>query len=87
MALERAGIHAQAVFDQHAHGDRLRHAAALGVALLHRDGFLDVLEIGAQLVQLSQRVLALAGKLLRQRLEVGGQLPAASSRRELGDRR
>src|SRR6185437_4825047 len=48
VAAESAFVHAQAVLDQQAHVERVGNAAALRIALLHGDDFLDVLDVGAQ---------------------------------------
>jgi len=79
-------IHAQAVFGEHANIERVGNAAALGVALLHRHDFLDVLDVGAQRGELCDAGIPLIEQLLRELLKVGGQvlaLCAAEKRREV----
>ena len=48
VAYEGAGVQAQAVLHQIDHGDGFGDAAELGIALLHRHGILDVLQVVAQ---------------------------------------
>src|SRR6516225_11665290 len=72
VAAEGAFVHAQAVFRQHAYVQRIGDAAAFGVALLHGDDFLDVLDVGTQRRQLRDAGVTLGAQLVRELLQVGG---------------
>ena len=70
VAHEGAGIQAQAVLDQVGDRDGLVDAAEPGIALLHRDGVLDVLEIVAQQRELVERGALIVLQRVAERGEV-----------------
>ncbi len=82
MTAEGPLVHPQAVLDQRADVDHVGHAAAARVALLHRDDFLDVLDVAAQRRQLRAGRITLGDELGRQLLQVHRQVPALRTRQE-----
>ena len=82
MAAEGSFIHLQAVLHQHPDVERLDQAAAPGVALLHGDDFLDVLDVAAERRELLDRRIALGGQISRQLLQVLRQVFALGTRQK-----
>ena len=77
MALESAGVDAQALFHQTRDVDRLGHAADLCVPLLHRHDLFDVLNVLLERLELLQRLFPVGIQVLGQLGKVDGQVSAA----------
>jgi hypothetical protein len=82
MTAEGPLIHPQAVLDQHANVERIDYATASGVALLHRDDFLDVLNVAAQRRQFRGGCITLADEIRGKLLQIGRQVLTLSTRQE-----
>src|SRR5580658_9885831 len=82
MTAEGALIHSQAVLDQHANVECIDYATASGVALLHRDDFLDVLDVAAQRRQFRGRCITLDDEVRGKLLQIGRQVLTVSTRQE-----
>src|SRR5205085_1245959 len=80
VAAEGSFIHPQAVLHQRPDVERLDQAAAPGVALLHGDDFLDVLDVATKRRELLDRRIALGGQISRQLLQVLRQVFALGTR-------
>jgi len=75
-------IHAQGVLEKVGGRERFHDADHLRVVLLHADDVLDMIDIASQRFQFGEQALLFAGKVVRQRVEVGQNALTAGIRGE-----